>query len=67
MNPVSENSVTIMKYKTPDGAYDFRCLDRWNEPDEVKRLDQMLEIQADLESKGYEVLWIKTLPIFDIR
>lgn len=56
-----------MKFKTPDGVYDFKCLDRWNEPDEAARLDQMLTIQEDLISKGYEVLWIKTLPIFDIK
>lgn len=27
MNPASENSVTIMKYKSPDGVYDFKCFD----------------------------------------
>lgn len=66
MNPASDNSVTIMKYKSPDGVYDFKCLDKWNEPDEVARLDKMLIEKKKLLDLGYEVLWIKTLPIFDI-
>lgn len=66
MNPISDNSVTIMKFKSPEGVYDFKCLDRWNEPDEVKRLDLMIAEKAKLVAEGYEVLWIKTLPIFDI-
>lgn len=67
MNPVSENSVTIMKYKSPDGVYDFKCLDKWNVADEVERLDAMIKEKQKLEAEGYEVLWIKTLPIFDIK
>ncbi len=66
MNPASDNSITIMKYKTPDGVYDFKCLDRWNVANEVERLDAMLEKKQELEAMGYEVLWIKTLPIFDL-
>lgn len=66
MNSVSENSVTIMKYKSPDGAYDFKCLDKWNVADEVERLDTMIKEKQKLEAEGYEVLWIKTLPIFDL-
>lgn len=67
MNPASDNTVTIMKFKSPDGVYDFKCLDRFNEPDEAKRLDQMIQLQNELVTQGYEVLWIKTLPIFDIH
>lgn len=67
MNPASENSVTIMKYKDPQGNYDFKCYDKWNFADEVVRLDEMIKAKQELEAKGYEVLWIKTLPIFDIR
>ena len=66
MNPASDNSITIMKFKAPDGTYDFKCLDRWDVEDEVERLDVMLKKQQELESMGYEVLWTKTLPIFDI-
>lgn len=66
MNPVSENSVTIMKYKSPDGVYDFKCLDKWNVANEAERLDAMIKKKQELEAAGYEVLWIKTLPIFDI-
>lgn len=66
MNPASENSVTIMKYKSPDGVYGFKCLDKWNVADEVERLDAMIEEKKKLETEGYEVLWIKTLPIFDL-
>lgn len=66
MNPASENSVTIMKFRTPDGAYDFKCLDKWNVADEVERLDAMLKEKQKLKANGYEVLWIKTLPIFDL-
>lgn len=55
-----------MKYKSPSGDYDFECLDKWNEPDEVKRLDLMLLEKERLLAKGYDVLWIKTVPIFDI-
>lgn len=67
MNPVSENSITIMKYKSPDGVYDFKCLDKWNVADEVERLDTMIKEKQKLEAQGYEVLWIKTLPIFDLQ
>ena len=66
MNPVSENSITIMKYKSPDGVYDFKCLDKRNIADEVERLDTMIKEKQKLEAEGYEVLWIKTLPIFDL-
>lgn len=66
MNPASDNSITIMKYKTSDGVYDFKCLDKWNVEDEVERLDAMLKKKQELEAMGYEVLWIKTLPIFDL-
>lgn len=66
MNPVSENSITIMKYKSPDGVYDFKCLDEWNVADEVERLDVMIEEKKKLEAEGYEVLRVKTLPIFDL-
>ena len=66
MNPASDNTVTIMKYKTPEGVYNFKCLDKWNVEDEVERLDTMLKKKQELEAIGYEVLWIKTLPIFDI-
>lgn len=66
MNPASENSVTIMKYKSPDGVYDFKCLDKGNVADEVERLDIMIKEKQRLEAGGYEVLWIKTLPIFDL-
>ena len=66
MNSVSENSVTIMKYKSPDGAYDFKCLDKWNVAGEVGRLDTMIKEKQKLEAEGNEVLWIKTLPIFDL-
>lgn len=37
MNPASDNTVTIMKFKSPDGVYDFKCLDRFNEPDEDRK------------------------------
>ena len=67
MNLASENSVTIMKYKSPDGVYDFKCLDKWNVADEVEQLDVMIKEKQKLEDEGYEVLWIKTLPIFDLQ
>ena len=66
MNPVSENSVTIMKYKSPGGAYDFKCLDKWNVTGEAERLDAMIKEKQKLEAEGCEVLWIKTLPIFGL-
>lgn len=56
MNPASENSVTIMKYKSPDGVYDFKCLDKWNVADEVERLDTMIKEKQRPEAEGYEVL-----------
>lgn len=56
MNPVSENSVTIMKYKSPDGGYDFKCLNKRNVADEVERLDTMIKEKQKLEAEGYEVL-----------
>ena len=55
-----------MKYKTPEGVYDFKCLDKWSVEDEAERLDVMINKKHELEAMGYEVLWIKTLPIFDL-
>ena len=59
MNPASEISVTIMKYKSPDGVYDFKCLDKWNVADEVERLDKMIEEKRKLEAEGYEVCGLR--------
>lgn len=60
-----DNNVTIMKYKTTSGEYKFEVLDRFNEPDEAKRLDQMILLSEKLRKQGIleKQLWIKNTPI----
>ena len=54
-----------MKYKSTDGSYRFRVLDKFDEPDETIRLDKMINLSRQLEKSGEleEMLWIKTTPI----
>jgi len=62
-------SLTILKYKL-HGAYKFHVMDKFDNPDEPKRLDAMIEYAAelaDLYDEAYEELWIKTCPIFPTR
>ena len=40
-----DNNVTIIKYLSTDGEYKFKVLDKFNEQDEVKRLEKMMNIQ----------------------
>ena len=58
-------NVTIMKYRTPNNQYKFEVLDKFDEPDEVKRFDKMLEKSKQLkeENKLVEQLWIKNTVI----
>ena len=59
-----DNNVTIMKYLSTDGEYKFKVLDKFNEPDEVKRLEKMISLSAKLKKEGElkKQLWIKTVP-----
>lgn len=47
-----ENNVTIMKYKTPNNEYKFEVMDKFDEPDEVIRLDKMLALSRKLDAEG---------------
>lgn len=60
-----ENNVTIMKYKTPNNEYKFEVMDKFDEPDEVIRLDKMLALSRKLDAEGKlsECLWIKNTPV----
>tara|TARA_B100001245_G_scaffold236593_1_gene228603 strand:- start:3271 stop:3474 length:204 start_codon:yes stop_codon:yes gene_type:complete len=63
------DSLTVLKYKL-NGSYRFHVMDKFEEPDEVKRLDRMMAYSANLsELNGelYEELWIKTCPVFEIK
>ena len=59
-----DNNVTIMKYLSTDGEYKFKVLDKFNEQDEVKRLEKMISLSAKLKKEGElkKQLWIKTVP-----
>lgn len=62
-------SLTILKYKL-DGNYQFHVMDKFTEPDEPKRLDEMIYFASTLAAEygeRYEELWIKTCPIFPTR
>lgn len=65
---MSDQSVTILKYKLA-GEYKFHVMDKLDEPDEVIRLDKMIEWSQKMTNDfdSYEQLWIKTSPIFDIK
>lgn len=66
--PDDTDTLTVLKYCVL-GVYNFQVMDKFNEPDEAKRLDKMIEYSRTMESvhgKEYQQLWIKTLPLFDI-
>ena len=60
-----------MKYRyrandSVEWVYKFEVLDKFDEPDEAKRFDEMLLKQDLLQNQlgvEVEVLWIKTTPI----
>lgn len=58
-------TVTIMKYRI-NNEYFFKVLDKFDIPDEVERLDKMIEIskQLEKENEDYEQLWIKETVLF---
>lgn len=64
---MSDDSVTILKYKLAS-EYKFHVMDKFDEPDEVLRLDKMIEWSEGMakDFNSYEQLWIKTSPIFAI-
>lgn len=66
---MSEDSLTILKFRIGTD-YSFHVMDKFDEPDEVKRLDKMIaysEELADIFDDEYEQLWIKTCPVFPTR
>lgn len=61
-------NVTILKYSFSENGqikYAFKVLDKFDEPDEAKRLDLMIKKSKDLEAvlKDYKQLWIKNTVI----
>ena len=64
---LAPDSVAILKYKL-GGVFKFHVMDKFDEPDEAKRLDKMIEYAANLAElynpDVYEELWIKICPIF---
>lgn len=55
------HNITIMKYRIGNEYY-FKVLDKFDEPDEVRRLDMMIAYGDKLASKystDYEQLWVK--------
>lgn len=62
-------SLTILKYRVGK-AHLFHVMDKFDEEDEPKRLDRMIEFSnnmAKIHGEDYEQLWIKTCPIFPTR
>ena len=53
-----------MKYRIGN-QYFFKVLDKFDIPDEVERLDEMIRISKGLaaQHEDYEQLWIKNTPI----
>ncbi len=67
-NEMFVENVTILKYSFSENdrtKYAFEILDKFDEPDEAKRLDLMIKKSKDLEStlKDYRQLWIKNTVI----
>jgi hypothetical protein len=65
---MEEDSLTILKYKLDD-QYEFHVMDKFDYPDEVERLDAMVQHSVTLRSTygaRYKQLWIKTCPVFAI-
>lgn len=63
-----DNSMTVMKYRI-GSRYEFVVTDRFDEPDEAKRLDNMIALSEDMSRihrGSFEQLWIKTVPMFNI-
>lgn len=62
------DSLTICKY-TLGGEHKFHVMDKFDEPDEPKRLDKMMAWSDSMaeDFKSYKQLWIKTCPIFPTR
>ena len=63
-----EKNITIMKYKYRKGdkvVYAFEVMDKFDEPDEVERLDLMMLKSAALARSlpDYEQLWVKNTVI----
>lgn len=54
-----------MKYRI-NNKYFFKVLDKFDIPDEVERLDEMIKISKQLakENEDYEQLWIKETVLF---
>lgn len=66
---LADDSVTILKYRVGNG-YHFHVMDKFDEPNEEKRLDRMIAYAAtlaELHGDRYEELWVKTCPIFPAR
>jgi len=62
-------TVTIMKYCFENNGkiiYSFDVLDKFDEPDEVLRLDMMIKRSRGYQStlKKYKQLWIKNTVLF---
>ena len=65
----NSDSVTILKYSL-NGGFSFQVMDKFDEPDEVLRLQRMIAYSAtlaQLNGDSYQELWIKTCPIFATR
>ena len=64
------DSLTVLKYRL-GGKYCFHVMDKFDEPDEVRRLEKMIEYSLELSvssvGKDYQELWIKTCPVFEIK
>lgn len=58
---ILQPSIVIMKYQTPDGLIDFKCLEDESLSDREK-LNEMFENKALYEADGCKVIWIRTIP-----
>ena len=65
---MDEFNITILKYRIDD-QYFFHVMDKFNEPDEVERLEKMIHwskrksYECQISGQEYQQLWIKTTPI----
>ena len=66
MNEDRAKSVTIMKYEANEGLYKFVVRDKFDIPDEVKRLEFMNNLRDDMLVSGEmkRHLWTKETILF---
>ncbi len=56
-----KENVILIKYQTPDGLYDFTCLDESDYSKIEDFTDDMDDIITGYQADGCKILWIKEM------